>query len=88
MFGDDAWVPMRTVGQENHYDHWLKNNRSKNIVAIEFGAGTAVPTVRTECQKRAKTLVRVNPRDYLAPVNAISLPLNALAAIEGIDKFL
>ncbi len=88
MFGDDAWVPMRTVDQENHYEHWLKENSSKNIVAIEFGAGTAVPTVRSECQKRAETLIRVNPRDYLAPANAISIPLNALEAIQGIDRFM
>lgn len=88
MFGDDAWVPMRTVEQENKYDRWLKQNHSKNIVSLEFGAGTAIPTVRIECQRRAQTLIRVNPRDYLAPVDAISIPLNALAAIEGIDKFI
>lgn len=88
MFGDDAWVPMRTVEQENHYEQWFKQNNFKNIVAIEFGAGTAIPTVRVECQKRAKTLIRVNPRDYLGPVDAISIPLNALEAIEGIEKFM
>jgi NAD-dependent SIR2 family protein deacetylase len=88
MFGDDAWVPMRTVEQEKQYEHWLKSNSFKNIVAIEFGAGTTVPTVRIECQKRGKTLIRVNPRDYLGPIDAISIPLNALEAIDGIDGFI
>jgi hypothetical protein len=48
-------------------------------------AGTAVPTVRFECQKRAKTLIRVNPRDYLALTQSL-FRLNALEAIEGIDQ--
>ena len=88
MFGDRAWVPLRTTEQEDRYDAWLKQLKGANIVAIEFGAGTAIPTVRIECQKRSKTLIRVNPRDYIAPVDAISIPLNALAAIEGIEQCL
>ena len=88
MFGDNAWVPMRTVEQENRYENWCKEVKPKSVVAIEFGAGLAVPTVRIECQRRSKTLVRVNPRDYLAPADAISVPSNALAAIMGIDKYL
>jgi NAD-dependent SIR2 family protein deacetylase len=88
MFGDDAWVPMRTVEQENAYSEWLSQNRTKNIVAIELGAGPTIPTVRVECQKRANTLIRVNPRDFLGPANAISIPLKALEAIIGIEAFL
>ncbi len=66
----------------------MAKNKGKNIVAIEFGAGTTVPTVRYECQKRGDTLIRVNPRDYLATIESISIPLNALEAILEIDKFM
>ena len=81
-------APMRSVEREGRYEECFAKFKSKNVVAIEFGAGLAVPTVRVECQKRSKTLIRVNPRDYLASVDSISLPLNALAAIQGIDEFL
>lgn len=88
MFGDKAWVPLRTVEQENCYSDWLHSMKNKNIVAIEFGAGIAVPTVRVECQKRGRTLIRVNPRDYIASAAAISIPLKALETILAIDEFL
>lgn len=88
MFGDNAWVPMRTVEQEDRYEAWCKKVKPLSVVAIEFGAGLAVPTVRCECERRSKTLIRVNPRDYLASAEAISVPTNALDAIMGIDKYL
>lgn len=85
MFGDIGWVPFRSSAQENRYEDWYRKVKNSNIVAIEFGAGTAVPTVRYECQRRSKKLIRVNPRDYQAPDTAISIPMNALAAISEID---
>lgn len=88
MFGDRAWNPLRTAAQENNFEQWITNQKNKNIVALEFGAGTAVPTVRYECRKRSTTLIRVNPRDYQAPEDAISIPLNALDTIKLIDKAL
>jgi NAD-dependent SIR2 family protein deacetylase len=88
MFGDKAWIPLRTAQQENFYTDWSQSVKNKNVVAIEFGAGTAVPTVRYECQKRSRTLIRVNPRDYIGPAEAISIPLRALETINAIDEFL
>ncbi len=85
MFGDFAWVPLRTAKQEDRYEQWYSRVKSGNVVAIEFGAGTAIPTIRFECQRRAKKLIRVNPRDYQAPDDAISIPLNALEAIRRIE---
>ena len=36
----------------------------KNLVAVELGAGSAIPTVRTFCERAAgDRLVRVNPRE-------------------------
>jgi hypothetical protein len=51
MFGDRVWVPLRTAEQVNRYEAWLKEFKGANIVAIEFGAVTAIPAVRIECQK-------------------------------------
>ncbi|MDX1988180.1 MAG: hypothetical protein SFV17_15960 [Candidatus Obscuribacter sp.] len=43
-----------------------------------------VPTVRIECQRRSRNLIRVNPREFEAAPQSVSLPLNALEAIEKI----
>ncbi|MBZ0186741.1 MAG: hypothetical protein K8F91_10875 [Candidatus Obscuribacterales bacterium] len=86
MFGDFAWNPRRSARQEDRYEKWYLRVKSKNVVAIEFGAGIAIPTVRYECQRRGKMLIRVNPRDYHAPDDAISIPLNALEALVAIDE--
>lgn len=88
MFGDFAWNPRRTARQEDLYEAWYTRVKEGNIVAIEFGAGTAIPTVRFECQRRGTKLIRINPRDFHAASDAISLPLNALEALVAIDKCL
>lgn len=85
MFGDRAWVPHRFAKQDTRFETWWNNVKDSNVVALEFGAGTTVPTIRYECSRRAKKLIRVNPRDYVASVDAISVPLNALDSIRGID---
>src|SRR5712691_992809 len=63
MFGDGGWIPDRTSQQEERYAHWLKTVAGKRLVAIELGAGLAIPTVRYECEGRADVLIRVNPRE-------------------------
>jgi len=88
MFGDMGWIPSRCTEQERHYDAWFTKVHGKNIVAIEFGAGTAIPTIRYECQHRAKTLIRVNPRESQGPEGSIGISLNALEAIRRIDQLL
>lgn len=96
LFGDRGWVPQRTVAQEEKYYGWVleKKQKKQKIVALEFGAGTAVPTVRVECQKVGHTLIRINPhqflvvRDHREEKKAISLPLGALDAVRRIDKYL
>ncbi|MCA9801248.1 MAG: NAD-dependent protein deacetylase [Cyanobacteria bacterium HKST-UBA02] len=86
MFGDYAWVPMRSVEQEKRLNAWQESLKGANIVAIEFGAGPTVPTVRYECSKRSQKLIRVNPTDYIASPDSISVPMGALEAIKEIDK--
>lgn len=88
MFGDMGWIPSRCTEQERRYEKWLSRHSSGRVVAIEFGCGTAIPTIRFECQRRSQTLIRINPRDYDGPAHAIPIPLNALAAILKIDAAL
>jgi hypothetical protein len=58
------------------------------MVAIEIGAGLAIPTVRRECEKQGDVLVRINPRDADAPPRGIALRMGALDALQAIDAVL
>ncbi len=88
MFGDGHWVPDRYEDQESHHQRWLAGIDPKQLVVIELGAGTAVPTVRWECEVRGGQLIRVNPRDADALPGSIVLAVGALQAIREIDTIL
>lgn len=102
LFGDGGWLPYRTRVQEKRFYDWVldKKMNNKKIVALEFGAGTAVHTVRAECYKVSQCLIRINPgeprvdkehqlnREYDRDKTAISVPLGALDAVRRIDKYL
>lgn len=85
MFNDWDWITGRCERQLARYQDWLRTLAGKRVVAIEFGAGLAIPTVRHECESRATTLIRVNPREAEVSSGGIGLPLGALAAIQQID---
>jgi NAD-dependent SIR2 family protein deacetylase len=88
MFDDWEWIPHRTEEQEQRYRQWLGEVAGNRLVAIEFGAGSGVPTVRRECERRGGQLIRVNPRDTGAPPGSIVLPVGALQAIEAVDRMI
>ena len=88
MFGDYEWLTHRHDNQQRRYTKWLSQLDPGRLVAIEFGAGTTIPTVRYECQRRTRVLIRVNPRDDDVPPGAISLSLGALEAIRRIDQMM
>ena len=87
MFGDWGWNPNRTAEQETRYRQWEHSIRGKKLVILEFGAGTAVPTVRMESERFAclpeATLIRINPREAQLP-RGISLEMGALEAVEAL----
>ncbi len=90
MFGDAHWVEDRTRRQTDRYSRWLVDfEPGTRMVAIEFGAGTAVPTVRYEMERQTRgasdTLIRVNPREYVLN-QGISLMAGAAEAIAEIAK--
>ncbi len=90
MFGDVGWVGDRTERQKARFREWLASRHGDEMVVIECGAGTAVPTVRSRCERVADrfgaTLIRVNPRESQAPPGAISLAAGALEVLTAIDE--
>ncbi len=89
MFGDYGWIDRRTNQQHKRYQSWLAKFSHSKVAVIEFGAGTAVPTVRYQCETQARRfqtpLIRVNPREAQGE-GAISLAMGALDAIQAIDE--
>jgi NAD-dependent SIR2 family protein deacetylase len=88
MFGDWEWEGARTSEQYAWYKQWLCRVDGRKVVAIELGAGTAIPTVRHECEARSQFLIRINPRDADPPQSGVAVPLGAHEALIRIDKLL
>ncbi len=86
MFGDYGWNYSRTDAQRNHLTAWLNSleARGSKLAIIEYGAGTAVPTVRSSAERTAREfgvkLIRVNPRESHGA--ALPLEMGALEATE------
>jgi NAD-dependent SIR2 family protein deacetylase len=89
MFDDWQWTGDRTDYQRLRFADWLKQlvNAGAKLVAIEIGAGTAVPAVRFTSERMVGrlegSLVRINPRENEVPAGQIGLPIGAA---EGIQK--
>ena len=87
MFGDETWIADRTAAQLDRYARWMDGMKGKRLVAIECGAGTAVPTVRQECGFRTDQRIRINPREAVEGPG-ISLRASALTALERLAETL
>ncbi len=89
MFGDWLWVPRRTAAQEERFRSWL-DRLDGELVVVEIGAGTAVPTVRLTSEhvarERGGRLVRINPREARVPAGGVAIDLGALEALEALDR--
>jgi len=92
MFGDFNWLSQREEEQRANLVKFLESINNKKLVVIEFGAGKAIPTIRIASEDLARefsaTLIRINPRDYDGPPDAIKLPLGAKDAIEKIYSYI
>lgn len=62
MFNDGYYVATLNMKQELRYVSWEADRT--NLVGIEIGAGTAVPSIRMMGESYTKMLVRINPYDY------------------------
>lgn len=88
MFNDLDCLPNRIAEQQRGYRDFLQSVYRRRIVAVEVGAGTAIPTVRVASSLHASQVIRINPHDPEVSPGDISLPLGALDALTRIDALL
>lgn len=83
MFGDFAWVDGAEHDRTERLVEWLRTHRRP--VALELGAGNAVPTVRSFCRALRTPLIRINP-DYISTTvsETVDIASGALAALQAI----
>jgi len=80
MFGDGRWLDARTEAQYARLERWRA--RVGNLVVIELGAGTDVPSVRHMCESQGAPLVRINPREPdVGPGRGVGVAQGALEAL-------
>lgn len=89
MFKDYAWLYQRSRAQENRFETFLHRNRKRNMVIIELGAGTAIPTIRNLSEKLGQhpnaAVIRINPWEAHIQAPHHSISLGALKALQEIN---
>jgi NAD-dependent SIR2 family protein deacetylase len=92
MFGDARWLESRAELQFEAYRNWLKGVREARLAVVECGAGTAVPSVRNECERVTQTdgvLIRINVREpHVRSGSHVGLSLGAAESLSRIDACL
>ncbi|MCJ7524325.1 MAG: NAD-dependent deacetylase, partial [Candidatus Aminicenantes bacterium] len=90
MFGDWNWLPGRSREQQRLFQNWLANSGENNLVIIECGAGTAVPSVRRLSEQllaRPRTrLIRINKNEAEVPSGQVGLAGSAWTVLHAIEK--
>ena len=90
MFDDYKFQRARTAASEHRYESWLRGLPGVEIAIIEIGAGTALASIRSECErhvrKRGARLIRINPRAPEVPLGQVGLAMGALEALEALDE--
>ena len=91
MFSDFSWNSTRTYGQRQRFEKWIEKFKNKNLLIIELGAGTNIPTVRLTCeevyQSAGNQFIRINPRESECGLKiTLSLPMSAKDAIKAISQ--
>lgn len=88
MFNDFTFNETETNTQEKTFNKFMQSydKGDHKIVVLEFGAGTAIPSIRSigefiHNKVVGATLVRVNPGESQGPKGVISIPKGALEAI-------
>jgi NAD-dependent SIR2 family protein deacetylase len=89
MFGDWEWMPARSESQWRRLEAWLGALTGK-LVVVECGAGTAVPTVRSFCERLTRaadaTLIRLNVREPDVPRGHVGLAVRALDGLRALEE--
>ena len=91
MFGDAGWDDARTNAQHDALSAWLAPIPPADVVVVECGAGTAIPTVRSFGEQRARkgaVLVRINVREPQCPDGAIGIASGAKDALVAVESYI
>ena len=80
MFSDWYWNEQRQRGQMTALQEWL--DRVSNVVIIEIGAGTAIPTIRRFGEGLGYPLIRINVAESEVPRDSdVALPMGGAEAL-------
>ncbi|MFL9908279.1 NAD-dependent deacetylase [Paraburkholderia fungorum] len=83
MFDDWDWIETRAKRQRMRFEAWLLS--VERMVVIEFGAGTAIPTVRNMSERAGAPVIRINPNAYgIDPKKGIGIGCGALETIAAL----
>jgi NAD-dependent SIR2 family protein deacetylase len=89
MFSDSGWLHDRAYAQQRRFKNWVHGLTGKTVV-IECGAGTAIPSVRLQCEdlvdSHDATLIRINVREPEGPQGIISIDTRASEALAAIQS--
>lgn len=93
MFGDFDWLSQRTRAQEDSFQKFADQYRNENMVVIEIGAGTAIPTIRGISERlgwscEGARVIRINPREPEILSPHISIRCGCLDALVAIDRLM
>ena len=90
MFGDWNWLPRRSREQQRLFQGWLAGIDTLDLVIVECGAGTAVPSVRRLSEQllaRTRTrLVRINRDEADVPAGQVGVAGSAWTVLRAIEK--
>jgi len=82
MFNDWNWQARRERLQAQALGQWKAT--VKQLVVIELGAGTDIPSVRMHCERQGAPLIRINPRE--SGLNGRQGAGFAMGALEALSK--
>jgi NAD-dependent SIR2 family protein deacetylase len=85
MYNDGDWVKTRAKRQRMRFEQWRLTN--DQLVVIELGAGTAIPTVRNMSERAGAPVIRISPDAYaIDPHNGVGMKGRALDLLKILDR--
>ena len=87
MFNDPLFLFNKVDDQADRFREW--RDSKTNILGIEIGAGTVVPSIRLMGQEHTSALIRINPHDTDITRNTdVTIPETAVNGIALLLKIL
>jgi NAD-dependent SIR2 family protein deacetylase len=87
MFSDPAFEDKIVTEQSDKF--WAWRMSKKNVIGIELGAGTYVPSIRSMSRDYTNSTIRINPHDFqVTRPEDISIQATAIEGIDTLFKLL